>query len=324
MRLIYILMLLVFLTACEAPLVLDGVEASKKSNIRRTDVFMAAGDNGNKSVIVGSEGLVMMADSGADNWTRSELDGRPVLVDVTSCPNGIFAALSMEGTVSVSEDDGKTWVQNKLDTPEVPQAISCDPKNRLWVVGSYSTILSSTDNAKSWSSHSLEEDMILSTVEFLDENKGIITGEFGTVLMTENGGESWDFAEPIPKEFAPLGSIFIDSQHGWVVGLNGTVYSTADGGGSWQQEKTGVVAPLFGVSIANNHVIAVGDAGTIIQRDINAAGDSWQALDVPITSRFFFRVVLPLQNKKLIIAGGAGSLEVVDLHNVNFINVDIN
>lgn len=324
MRLIYILSILIFLTACEAPLVLDGVEANKSSNILRTDIFMAGDDNGSKSVIVGSEGLIMVADSGSSNWKRNKVDGNPVLVDVTSCPNGMFAALSMEGTVDVSEDDGKTWIQNKLDTQEVPQAITCDPKNRLWVVGSFTTIFSSSDNAKSWTSHSKDEDMIMSTVQFLDENKGVITGEFGTVLMTENGGETWDFAEPIPKEFAPLGGTFLDSQHGWVVGLNGTIYSTSDGGASWQQEKTGVDAPLFGIAIANDHLIAVGDAGTIIQRDINASGDSWEALDVPITSRFFFRVVMPLQDNKMIIAGGAGSIELVDLGNVNFLNVEIN
>lgn len=314
---------LFILTGCEAPLVLDGVESSKNAPVRRTDVFLAAADNGNKSVIVGSEGVVIRADSGTDNWVRYPIESKPALIDVTNCPNGMFAVLAMEGKVFTSTDEAASWVEHKLPTPEVPQAITCNAADIVWVVGSFSTIFSSADGGATWNDHSLNEDIILSTVQFPNEQTGIISGEFGTLLVTEDGGETWEFSAPVPNEFFPLAAVFKDSKQGWVAGLSGRVYSTRDGGMNWQQENTHTNAPLFGIVLNGDNLIAVGDYGTVIHRAMKSPVDSWRALEVPVRSRFFFRVGFPVKNNKLIIAGGAGSLELVDLANVNLLNVDL-
>ena len=312
------------LSGCEAPLVLDGVNESKQSSIRRTDVFMGAADNGEKSVIVGSGGVIVSAKSGAGDWHRTQLDGRPVLIDITVCQNDGFAALSMEGQVWTSDREARQWTQHQLPTPEIPQAITCDNKGAIWVAGSFISIFSSRDGGESWTDHSLNEDMIMSTVQFVDDLKGFITGEFGTVLVTRDGGETWEFSEPIPKEFFPLAGIFKDAKTGWVVGLNGTIYSTKDGALSWQQEEINVRAPLFGVSIINDQIIAVGDYGTVIHRSINDAGSNWEILEIPIQSHFFFRVSLPLKNNKMILAGSAGSLRLIDLAQINLSKAETN
>lgn len=323
MKRFILLLSLLFLSACEAPLVLDGVESSKRSPILRTDIFMAATHTAEKSIIVGAEGVILTAASGTIEWQRTQVEGKPTFIDVTRCNQGVIAALTMEGVVWMSTDQAQTWSPSQIGTPEVPQAITCNKKGVIWVVGSYSTIFSSSDAGMNWVSHSLKEDMILSTVQFLDESKGVITGEFGTVLLTRDGGETWDFGEPIPNEFFPITGVFKDDQNGWVAGLNGTIYSTADGAASWQQEKTAIKAPIYGMSIMNDEIIAVGDYGSIIHKKISFdKNNEWRPLDVPITSRFFFRVTHPLENNKIIIAGGAGSLDIVDLSNANTMNIE--
>ena len=302
------------LSACEAPLVLDGVEHSRQSPVRRTDVFLGAVDDGRRAVVVGAHGVIVSAPSGTDDWSRAAVEGRPVFIDIASCHKSVFAALSMEGQVWTAGREADDWQRHDIGTPEVPQAVTCDNKGVIWVVGSFSTIFSSEDQGASWRDHSLGEDIILSTVQFIDDRRGYITGEFGTVLVSDDGGRSWEFSGPIPKEFFPLAGVFQDRRSGWVVGLNGTVYSTRDGGASWRQERTGVDAPLFGVSALGGRLVAVGDYGTAIQRSIE--GDAaWRALEIPFPSRFFFRVNLPLDNDRLIIGGGAGSLQLVDLKN---------
>lgn len=317
MKKIILLISLSFLLGCEAPLILDGVTANEKEPIRRTDVFMSTADNGNKSIIVGSEGLIIYSESGKPNWQRYQLANKPALIDISSCANGMFAILSMEGKVFTSTDNADNWTEIQIPSQEIPQAITCDVNNSLWVVGSFSTIFSSADSGNTWKEHSLNEDMILSSIQFFDDKNGIITGEFGTVLLTEDGGESWEFSEPIPNEFFPLASVFKDSQQGWVVGLDGIIYSTNNGGLNWQREETHINAPLFGISLKGNSVIAVGDYGTIIYRNINDSLDSWQSLDIPAKSRFFYRVGFPVKNNKLIIAGAAGSLELIDVSKIN-------
>ncbi len=323
-RPLFLLITTTLLFGCEAPLVMDGVLSNKVSPVRRTDIFMSAVTSGNKSIIVGSEGVVISADSGTNGWQRNQLEGKPALIDITSCSQGLLAALTMGGEVWTSTDQAQSWKSHRLATEEVPQAITCDKEDVIWVVGSFSTILSSSDSGESWISHSLEEDMILSTIQFLGESKGIITGEFGTVLVTEDGGETWNFGEPIPNEFFPLTSIFKNSQQGWVAGLNSIIYSTIDGGNSWQLQETASTAPLYGLSILNDEVIAVGDYGTIIYKNINSKSNNlWEILDVSVQSRSFFRVSMPLNDNKMIIAGGAGTLELIDLGKNNIKGVEI-
>jgi len=325
MRINFVFLTAIVLFGCEAPLMLDGVESSKKSPILRTDIFLAATHSAEKYIIVGAEGIILTAVSGTSEWQRTQVEGKPTFIDVTRCDQGVIAALTMEGLVWTSTDQAQTWSPHQIGTPEIPQAITCNKKGVIWVVGSFSTIFSSSDAGVNWVSHSLEEDMILSTVQFLDENKGVITGEFGTVLLTQDGGETWDFGEPIPNEFFPITSVFKDDQNGWVAGLNGIIFSTVDGAASWQQEKTAINAPLYGMTIINDEIIAVGDYGSIIHKNINNnIKNDWQPLDMPTKSRFFFRVVHPINNSKIIIAGGAGTLDVVDLANVNLKNVEIN
>lgn len=275
---------------------------------------MAAASSSDKSIIVGTEGVIISAVSGSNEWQRLQVEGKPTFIDITSCTQGLLAALTMGGEVWTSTDQAQTWNSHPIATAEVPQAITCDTKGTIWVVGSFSTIFSSSDFGETWRNHSFKEDMILSTIQFLDEDNGVITGEFGTLLITKDGGENWDFSRPIPKEFFPLASLFIDDQHGWVVGLNGIVYRTQDGGTNWQQEETGTDAPLYGISLVNDTVIVVGDYGSIIHKNIEDNLDgSWKKLETPLKSRLFFRVVHPLENNKVIIAGAAGSLEIIEI-----------
>lgn len=299
------------LAACEAPLILDGLQETSHQPIRRTDVFMAATEKNNTMIVVGSEGVVLSAEKGTTDWTRYQIPEKPSLIEVATCPNGLLASLSMEGDVWTSKDDITKWSAQSLGTPEVPQALTCDASNTLWVVGSFSTILSSTDAGKTWIDASLGEDTILSTVQFVDEQTGYITGEFGYVLKTENAGQSWEFLEPIPNEFSPLAGYFTDGDHGWVTGLNGTIYETRDAGGSWEKTETNTSAPLFGVTEVSDRVIAVGDYGTVIEREKASVSD-WRTMPMPVESRFFYRLNQKVNGTKVLI-GGAGMLSLVDL-----------
>lgn len=324
-RLLLLLITAIPLFACEAPLNLKGVESSKSSPIRRTDIFMAATTSGGKSIIVGSEGLVVTAEAGTRNWQRDQVATKPTFIDITSCRQGLLAAVTMEGDVWISADHANTWSAHDLGTSEIPQGLTCDPLGGIWVVGSFGTILSSSDSGNTWVAHSLDEDIILSTVQFIDERNGFIMGEFGTVLITRDGGSNWELGEPVPNEFFPLSSIFKDTEYGWVTGLNGTIYSTLDGGATWRQEKTHTNAALFGVSIINDTLITVGNYGTVFHKNVGSDPNTgWEPLEIPIESRFFFRVIHPLDNSKIIIAGGAGSLDVIDLKNTSLVDADIN
>ncbi len=315
MRNLFILFAPLILMGCEAPLTLDGLDVTEKQSVRRTDIFMSAIDSDTTTVAVGSEGIILHAAKGTDKWQRHQISAKPSLIEITLCPNGTFAALSMEGDVWTAKENLSEWVNHPLGTPEVPQAIDCDQHNTLWVVGSFSTILSSDDVGKSWKDSSLGEDVILSTVEFVDQDNGFITGEFGTVLITNDRGQTWNFADPVPNDFSPLTSTFRDSSVGWIAGLSGIIYETHDGGQSWNKETTNTTAPLFGMTMMGDYIIAVGDYGTVIQKKIGNA-DEWTPMELPVQSRFFFKLTEAVNQEKFLV-GGAGMLSLINLNESN-------
>jgi len=307
-RTLSVALVAVLLGACEAPLRLEGVEANKREPIRRSDLFQAAARNGRAAVVVGNHGLVIRSGDGGANWQRQEFEDWPSLIDVTSCGNGLFAALAVEGQVWTSSDDGATWTRNLIETEEAPQAISCDPRDRLWVVGSFSTIISSDDGGRTWNDYSLGDDVILNYVRFFDEDNAVVLGEFGTVFWSEDGGETWAPAEtPLPDEFYPLAAWFESRERGWVTGLSGQILHTADGGRSWSVQPADTLAPVYGLTPVAGTLYAVGGEGVVLRYD----GERWGRVDHGKPIRLFLRANLALDGDRLLVGGAAGALYVL-------------
>ena len=173
-------------SGCEAPLVLDEVETAEQSPVRRTDNFQAVSAFEQNIVAVGASGVILASHDDGATWQRQKIPSWPSFLDITSCSNGLFAALAFEGEVWLSSDAGLTWSQSKLTTEEAPQAIQCDPADNLWVVGSFSTVSISRDGGATWEVSSRDEDVIYTDIQFFDERTAYIAGEFGSLLKTRD------------------------------------------------------------------------------------------------------------------------------------------
>ena len=253
-----IVLALLGLSACEAPLMMADVERVRLQPIHRTDRFQAAAHHGANVVVVGSQGIIVhSADNGA-SWRRVELPGWPALIDVAACPNGNFVALAFAPLVFVSTDGGISWNPRPIPTEESPQALTCAPDNKIWVVGAFTYRWSSTDLGESWVTSTNDEDALLTTVQFFDDKNGVITGEFGTVMTTTDGGESWQTLAPLADEFYPQAAYFDGPKTGWITGLGGVILHTNDGGHSWSEQETETVVPLYGIEKVGNTLYAVG------------------------------------------------------------------
>lgn len=93
----------------------------------------------------------------------------------------------------------------------------------------------------------------------------IIVGDNGKVLRSQDGGKTWNNINvPTTKRLnavASAGTSFI------TVGESGTILRSSDGGLSWSIDNSNLAASssLNGVAyFGSSHIIAVGDAGTII------------------------------------------------------------
>jgi photosystem II stability/assembly factor-like uncharacterized protein len=301
---IWLYLPILYCAACEAPLNLEGVQAQADQAILRFDHYQAASTNDNSVVVVGSAGVVVTSRDNGETWSRQILPGHPPLIDITACTDGSYVILDFNHHIWVSKDNAKTWNKMPIDSSEVPQAITCDPNNQIWVVASFSTILSSSDMGESWETLSLDEDLMLTSLQFIDETIVFAIGEFGTVLKSSDGGKTWDYMEPLPGEFYPQASIFTDDNTGWVVGLRGKILHTNDGGNSWQFQPTDIDTPLYGIKASDSALFAVGDNGMVLEY----VNGQWQRLTHDFPIRFYLRAVLPLDDKSILLAGGAGAL----------------
>lgn len=307
-----VLVLLVLLNGCEAPLKMDSVEQRLHEPIRRSDQFQMAAANKNAIVVVGNQGLVVTSTDAGQGWRRDKLPGWPELIGVTSCPDGSFAALAAEGQVWVSANDGGDWTRYALDSEEAPQAITCDAQNRIWVVGSFSSIFSSADAGVSWEISSMDEDTIFTNIQFVDAQTAFISGEFGTLLKTTDAGLTWVSMPALANEFYPQAMRFLDGSRGWIVGLQGQILYTEDGGETWVVQPTDTHAPLYGIEKAGAELYAVGGEGVVLKHD----GQKWTTLDHGQAIFLYLRAVVPVGKDKLLVAGQAGALYLlpIDVH----------
>ena len=134
------LLALLGLAACEAPLRLEGVEATRAKPIKRYDTLQGAAYNGEQLVMVSSAGAALVSTDGGESWRRDALPGAPSLIDVTACPGGEFFALD-SGRQVWSLSDGEHWESEALPTPESTLSIHCAPGDRLWVTAGFATLL---------------------------------------------------------------------------------------------------------------------------------------------------------------------------------------
>lgn len=293
-----------FVTGCEAPLDLSGVEKSSTEAVLRIDMFQAAASDGQKSVLVSSTGAALVKEASADAWLRSDLKGRPSLIDVAACDNGDFIALDAEHGLWHLPIATNVWQSKQITTNEATLALTCAPDATVWVAGGFSTLLSSSDFGVSWQEFSLQEDLQFTAITFVSRELGYAAGEFGTVVKTDDGGKSWQRVNDLPNEFYPMDMLFADPSNGWVVGLNGIVWRTTDAGNSWNKEQTPVNASLYTLAGLGNSIVAVGDGGTVIVRKTQG----WQVVpDVP-SALSYLRAATVTPSGNLIAAGGAGTL----------------
>ncbi|MGI9343141.1 MAG: WD40/YVTN/BNR-like repeat-containing protein [Gammaproteobacteria bacterium] len=296
-------------TGCEAPLVLDHVEAQREATTQRFDLFQAAAGNGKTIVVVGNAGVVLTSNDDGSTWQRAQLAGAPFLLDITTCADDRFVSLAAERQIWIADADAQNWNMLPLDTFEAVQAITCDPRGNIWVVGSFSTIWKSADDGASWTESSMDEDLHFTSIQFVDDDIGFMTGEFGDIVRTQDGGDTWEFLAPLPDEFYPQAAHFQDSTTGWIVGLNGTIWATEDGAQTWARQESGTTAPLYGIATNDTELFIVGGFGTLLT---SSQADTWTRVDHGQPIRFYLRGLLPLRDDRVLVAGGAGALLVVE------------
>ncbi|NMG45047.1 hypothetical protein GPA22_15065 [Aromatoleum toluvorans] len=300
-------LLCVMLYGCGASANTSNIVDGGSKGVKRSDAFQAAADNGKTTVVVGATGVVLTSADRGNSWSRQQLDPLGSFVGVTACADGSFAALDFFHRVWIAGAAGDNWEARAIAEPVNPLAITCDSENRLWVVGGGSTIASSSDRGASWRTTIVGDDAMLASVQFVSAREGFITGEFGAVYRTGDGGATWEALPKIGEDFYPYAAVFADRDRGWVSGLAGVVMQTTDGGKSWSKRMNEAGAPIYGLALDRGTPLGVGINGLVFR----ASGDQWKLADA--RNATYLRAALPFGDGRVLVAGGAGGVEVTTL-----------
>jgi photosystem II stability/assembly factor-like uncharacterized protein len=298
----------VALTGCEAPLNLEGIKQESAKPVQRTDQFQAVAISQEVIAVVGFDGLIVTSSQHDLNWQRQVLEERPNFVDIDTCPDNSFIALSMEHQVWRSIDQGQTWIKNNIPTQENLISLTCGPDNSYWATGSFSTLMSSKDQGNNWQEITLNEDAFITQIQFLNEHTLLAIGEFGFIARSNDTGKNWTIQDPLPNEFFSQGSHFNDLNTGWVAGLGGVILNTTDGGITWNVQSTPTESPLFGFYANDSRLFAFGDHGTVLELN----GTTWQRVKTPKIP-VYLRDGMQISDNQLIVAGGWGALFPINI-----------
>jgi photosystem II stability/assembly factor-like uncharacterized protein len=267
--------------------------------VRAYDHFQGAAARGERVVVVGSNGVVLLRTDGA--WQRLELPGSPELIDVVACGEG-YAALAFGRAVWTSVD-GERWAARPIPTEEETLALACGPGTTLWVGGSYATLWWSADGGASWQERTLEEDAQITAIQFVDAATAYAGGELGLLLRTDDGGMTW-------QRLAGLPEIYVQDLHftgpdtGYVASAGGVVLHTADGGASWQPEGVPTGRGLFRFARIGDGLYLAGEQGALLRRDPSG----WAPVDYGPPVYAYLRALAGRTAGSLVVAGGHGAL----------------
>lgn len=313
-RWLSLLLAVVGVSACQAPLKLDSFEAQSEQIVQRYDAFQDAAVTNGAVVVVGGDGVVLEKGAAKDDFKRLKLatsDGAlPNFINVADCPSGKIIALSFNGGLWTRSVEGD-WTEGSVDTSETVQDIACLKDDEILVSASFSSLLKSEDGGSHWTETTQDEDIMFTQLEFPAEGTGFAFGEFGAVVKTMDAGSTWERLPEIGPDFYPLASYFKTPQRGWVAGLGGAIYQTEDGGLTWNREPSDTLAPIYKLASVGDGLMAAGNYGTFLIRDFSG---SWHTIKpATLGTSGYLRVVnaLPNNPEKLLIAG-QGYLKIID------------
>ena len=309
---------LIGMSACEARLDLESYVEESGNPVFGFDNFQAAAQatNSERLVVVGDSGVVLDSDDNGHSWRRqalSESDASPI--DATVCSDDRFVILDFRQRIWVADGNTDKWQARGIETTEDVLAITCDKDDVVWVIGGFGSVLTSRDFGETWdASQSFDDDFMFTDLQFVDEQFGYLVGEFGKFYVTNDSGQSWSEVVSLPNSFYPHAAMFTSSTEGWLGSLDGVILSTEDAGLTWQRESAETNAPIYGFasvpsSTSVDAIYAVGSSGVVLKRTDNR----WAQAEISGQTQAFLRILLPLKNGDVLVGGGGGFLNALDL-----------
>lgn len=272
------------------------------------------------SIIVGSDGTLLMSDRNQADWqyrpSDTEMDINAIAID-RSGENAI--AVGDDGTITVL-DRGRRWIVRDEDevitTKDLNDIVfqNVGSSATAIAVGDDGTVMVSRDNGQTWTPRAtglVRHD--LNAVAFVGTTDTVIAvGDKGVVLVSNDGGTQWKVRDTGRKDGQDLYAIESSGANLVVaVGEKGTIRVSINRGQTWSDRGIRDTRDDFlAVALSPNgrFGIAVGDDGLFAVSQGNLT--NWNHHIKNITERFN-SVVIDANGKTAVAAGEGGTIIVI-------------
>jgi photosystem II stability/assembly factor-like uncharacterized protein len=195
---------------------------------------------GDRAVVVGDKGLIMISDDQGHTWQRRQMKKGFKYYDlygVAFAPDGVHGwAVGDGGAIFHSNDRGATWSGEESKQTAALLKVAAMDAQHACAVGEHGVVLCTTDGGTTWNAKKFE-DFVFFDLAFKDSNNGWAVGEFATTLRTTDGGRTWAIQTGGQRNLTSDPSFaiaFENPSNGLILGLNGEDMATDDGGKTWK------------------------------------------------------------------------------------------
>lgn len=243
-------------------------------------VLQAITQAGQRLVVVGERGLVLLSDDAGKHWRQAQVPVSVTLTAVQFVSPEQGWATGHFGTVLHTGDGGETW-QVQLDGVRAADLTLAEVQARAAQAAPDDLpMLRELRNAQLLVQDGPDKPFM--DLHFFDERHGIVIGAYNLILSTDDGGQSWRSIagavnNPGARHLYALSQV---AGSLYIVGEEGRIYRSDDRGESFFRLEAPYDGSLFTVAGAGDTVVVAGLRGNAYRSADR--GLSWRAIALPV------------------------------------------
>jgi photosystem II stability/assembly factor-like uncharacterized protein len=255
---------------------LDG--NARPSKMAATSLLLAGARAGNRLVVVGEYGHILLSDDEGASWRQSKVvPTRTTLTAVAFLNEGIGWAVGHGGMVLGTRDGGENWqvLSGRIDGKDALLSVSFrDEKNGL-VVGSFGYAARSSDGGATWTPFEIAPGELGERHLNQIVTRGklmLIAAESGVAFRSDDAGATFS-AVTLPYKGSIWGGTALTDGTMMLWGMRGTILRSSDEGRTWSLVPTGTDQSLAGgAQLADGTIVIAGLNGvTLVSRNGGAS-----------------------------------------------------
>lgn len=310
------------------------VEQSVIAPLADQSLLLDAALAGQRVVVVGERGHVLLSDDGGESWRQVQVPTRATLNGVRFVNDQLGFAVGHDAVILRTQDGGESW-ERVFAAPDEERPLFdvwFRDEQHGFAVGAYSLFLTSADGGSTWT---LDELVVVEEEEEGEEGEegdswddelivdyhlhhiarsqgGLlyIAAEAGSLYRSKDDGATWGQVFP-PYEGSYFASLPLSGDSLLIMGLRGHLLRSDDAGDTWREIETGTQAMLNdAVRLPDGTIVVVGLDGAILTSE--DGGETFQLH--PQEDRLGISSVVSTGGR--LVVAGEGGVRAIDLESI--------